>query len=433
MNNKNIKILLINPKSINKDALPIPPLGILSLAAFAKENGYHNIDVIDNNLKKFSNMHLILNILKCDVVGVTGTTPQYKDAQRIIKLAKLCYKMVVCGGVHATSVPEDMLKIGADIVVSGEGENTFIEILEYMDKKRSLESIDGISFIRDDKIITTKCRNLIKNIDLLPFPARDLIFMNEYGNKELKRFDGVYTHIMASRGCGMHCTFCVSPIMWQYGRFMSAERIFFEMMHVYESYGIKNIHFQDDNFTALKDRIEILCHFIKKSGIDFKWSCQTRVTNVNKGILKTMKGAGCVQIEYGVESGDEKIIKNARKKYTKKQIKYAFKITRETGIKTYGFFIIGLPGENLFTWIKTLIFAKRLKMDSCVWTILVPFPKTAVSQCNEVTIIDNDYANWLYKKPVIRVGILGPRILTVMRCLADKYTNGLFNTGTYKQ
>lgn len=427
-------ILFINPKSINRDGLPIPPLGILSLAAFIRENGYSEIGVLDNAKKHLNVSEIEREILKYDVVGVTGTTPQYKNAAEIIKIAKKNGKLVVVGGVHATSVFEEVLEqTGADIVVIGEGEETLLEILNCLDSDSDFYNIDGIAFMCNGEVTKTLSRSFIKDLDSLPFPARDLVDMREYGNKELKRFDGKYTHMMSSRGCGMHCTFCVSPVMWKYGRFMTAERIFKEMMFIYDEYNIKNIHFQDDNFTSIRRRMLKLCNLIDNSGIDFKWSCQTRSTNVDEELLKKMKCSGCVQIEYGVESGDAQIIKNIKKKYTKKQVKRAFDITRKVGIFTYGFFIIGLPGETILTWLKTIFFAIRLRMSGCAWSVLIPFPGTEIYNKKLVTIIDDDYVNWLYKKPVIRVGIFGPMMLNIMRWIADRCTNGLFNTGTYKR
>jgi radical SAM superfamily enzyme YgiQ (UPF0313 family) len=423
------KILLINPQSINKDALPIPPLGVLYLVAYCRKNGFDDIRAIDNNLLKMSLVELEEHIVKCDIVGVSGTTSQYKEAAEISYLAKMNGKISIMGGPHATAIPERVLKTSAfDFVVVGEGEMTFVDLLHHISNP---DKVKGIVFRRDGQMIRTLDREFA-NVDMLPLPARDLISMFSYGNKELKRFSGEYTHMMGSRGCGSHCTFCSSPKMWKICRFRSADKIFEEMMFLHTRYGIRNIHFQDDNFTIFPARIFDLCARIQNSGIGFQWSCQTRPDRVTKKMLLEMKKAGCSQVEFGVESGDENILNRARKKYNTKQIKKAVDAANEVGINTYGFFIVGLPGETIFTWLKSIRFAKKLKLKNCVWTVLAPFPGTEIYDKGLVKILDKDYTNWLYKRPVIKSGWLGPRVLRFMRWIADRYINGLFNTGAYK-
>lgn len=222
-------------------------------------------------------------------------------------------------------------------------------------------------------------------------------------------------------------------MMWKYCRMISARRVFEEMMSVYESYGIKNIHFQDDNFTLIKNRVLGLCDLILKSKIPFRWSCQTRPDRVDIDLLKKMKEAGCVQIEFGVESGDPRILENSKKGYKKEQIKKAFHLAKTVGIATYGFFLIGLPGESILSWIKSMWFAKQLRLDNCIWTVVVPFPGTEIYSKNLVKILNSDYTYWLYKQPIIKSGYFGPPALRTMRWISDKYINGFFNTGTYKQ
>ncbi|MFH1326433.1 MAG: radical SAM protein [Candidatus Falkowbacteria bacterium] len=431
---KTMKILLVNPKSSNQDALPIPPLGILYLAAYARGKGYQDIEIIDNNRENISVDNLTDRIKAADIVGLTGTTSQFRQAKEIASLAKKNHKLVVAGGPHATSLAEEVLKTSdIDVVAVGEGEVTFYEILEAVRQGKGFFNINGIIFKNNNEIIKNKERPFIMNLDELPMPGRDLIPMTEYPQRELKRFSGKFTHMMSSRGCSGKCIFCSSPMMWKYPRLMSATRTLSEMKEIYNKYGIKNIHFQDDSFTINRVRVNELCDLILKSGIDFKWSCQARPDCVDFELLKKMAEAGCVQIEFGVESGDQGLLKSAVKGYSKQQIRKAFSDAKSVGLTTYGFFIIGLPGETIITWLKSIIFAKSLKLDNCVWTILVPFPGTKVFIDNMVEIIDKDYLNWRYKNPIIKVGYFTPRILFAMRKISDILTNGLFNTGTYKK
>jgi len=402
-----MRILLINPRSKAQDALPIPPLGILYLAAYVRDIA--EIKVLDLN-REWANVFGWMEW--ADMVGFTGTTSQFNDACTLGKLAQNLDCLTVYGGSHASALPDECLK-DFDIVVVGEGE-------------QALRSIITTGMIRG--IIEFA---KIDNIDALPFPARELVPILDYPTRELKRFDGAYTHMMTGRGCSSQCIFCSSPQMWGKPRLMSAERVFAEMMEVYEKYGIKNIHFQDDTFTLSKNRIYDLCTLIIDSQIEFKWSCQTRPDMVDGLLLKTMAFGGCVQIEFGVESGDAKVLKNACKGYTKKQITKAFRLAHNAGITTYGFFVVGLPGETIWTWLKSIWFALSLKMDSSVWTVLMPYPGTKVN--GMVKVLDDNYSNWLYKRPIVQVGYLTPRMLSAMRWIADKVTNGFLNKGTYKK
>jgi radical SAM superfamily enzyme YgiQ (UPF0313 family) len=154
---------------------------------------------------------------------------------------------------------------------------------------------------------------------------------------------------------------------------------------------------------------------------------------VDYSLLKLMAEAGCVQVEFGVESGDAHILSVARKGYSKELIGRAFDAAKRAGISTYGFFITGLPGETVGTWLKSMRFAQSLKLDSSVWTVLMPYPGTEVYRNKMVDILDADYRNWLYKRPIIKVGKLTPGILRFMRNVADVLCNGLFNKGCYRR
>jgi anaerobic magnesium-protoporphyrin IX monomethyl ester cyclase len=419
-----MKTLLINPKSKALDALPIPPLGILYIAAYARENGFRDIRVIDDNRERLP-IDILEGVIKwADVLGLTGTTSQFLNAVKLAQIAREHNVLTVYGGPHASALPQESAR-HFDVVVRGEGEETFLEIL----KGKALSEIRGIAYSNS---YTTE-RPFIPNLDDLPYPARDLIPICDYPVRELKRFDGAYTHMISGRGCSGKCIFCSSPMMWRYPRLMSAERVFGEMVEVYEKYGFRNIHFQDDTFTLSKKRTLKLCDLIIDSGIDFKFSCQTRPDMVDYPLLKRMAEAGCVQIEFGVESGDSEILRTARKGYTKEKIGKAFESASKAGISTYGFFIVGLPGESIWSWLKSIWFALRLKLDSSVWTVLLPYPGTEVYRRKMVKILEPDYANWLYKRPIIKVGKLTPKILTIMRNIADIITNGLFNKGTYRK
>lgn len=423
------KILLVCPTSKGIDALPLPPLGMLSISAYLKKHGYE-VRVMDMYIDG-SSYHLLKNIIWSDIVGISGlSSHQFENSKSIGEMARQFGKLTVFGGIHATTCPEESAPF-FDLVVRGEGEKTMLDIANKF--PNNLDLIDGTTYLdeRRGKVIHNPDREMIKNIDTLPLPDRDAVPPTLYPFRELKRFEGRYTSILGGRGCPNKCIFCASPNMWKRARMHSSARVFEEMMEIYNKWGIKNIHFHDDTFTLKRERVMNLCQMILDSGIPFKWSCITRPDKVDRELLGKMKEAGCVQIEMGAESASNKLLKVAKKHYTMEQVRKAFNLANEMGLNTYGYFIIGLPGENLWTWLKTTLFAKSLKLNSCVFTILSPFPGTEAYKKNMVKILSENC--WLYKKPVVRVGMLTPRVLMILRKISDVFVNGRGYHGAYKK
>lgn len=420
------KLLFICPTSKGINALPLPPLGMLWIAAYLRQRGIL-VDAIDTYIDP--EPEKLRNKLEwCDIACITcPSSHQFTDAKRIGELAKSLNKMTVFGGVHATVRSEESAH-HFDIVVRGEGEVTMLEIANHY--PNDFTHIAGISYYKDGRVYHNEKRQFISDLDTIPFPARDLIPPTRYPYRELKRFSGRYTSMLTSRGCPNRCIFCASPAMWGFARLRSPENVFAEMMEIYNKWGIKNIHFHDDTFTLSREHVIRLCHLIINSGIGFKWSCITRPDKVDRELMKLMKEAGCVQIEIGAESASDKLLAVAKKNYKTADVKRAFALAREAGLNTYAYFIIGLPGETLWTWLKTIWYAKRLKLNSCVFTVLSPFPGTEAAEKGMVKVLQYDC--WLYKRPVIRLNWwMGPRALMIMRKIADILVNGFGYHGAY--
>ena len=441
---KDLKILAINPGSVNQDRLPIPPLGILYVAAYTRKNGYANWRVIDNDIIEHRSPDQFADDFAwADIVAITGTTAQCKQAMQIANAAKQAGKIVVYGGPHATPTWKETLEMcpGVDIVVRGEGELTFLELLETLRHNGDLSQVNGIAF-RDTDGIPVKTGKRQRNFDLdeLPFPARDLVPTERYGDQPLVRFstDERYAHLIMTRGCTDKCEFCNTPNNWGGPSWRTAGNLFAEMLEVHQTYGIRYFHFQDDVFTVNQELVRNLCYLLieirmrKQGPIRFEWSCLARPDQFDYELLALMKLAGCVQIEIGVESGSEALLKSSRKRYTKEIIRKAFIAARQAGIRTYAFFIVGLPGETEETWRETVHFAKELKPDGSVFTVLTPYPGTDINLKNRVEIIVPDWTYWLYKTPVVKVGDLGPKDLKRLRNIANRLVNGPGYHGAYR-
>ena len=440
---KDLRILAINPGSVNQDRLPIPPLGILYLASYARSHGYLQWRVVDNDVIEHRPVEgFAEDFAWADVVALTGTTAQCKQAMQIANAAKAAGKLVVYGGPHATPTWRETLQRSCvDLVVRGEGEVTFVELLDALREGRDLRTVSGLAF-RDRQGVPVDTGPRRRNFDLddLPFPARDLVPVEAYGNRPLVRFstDERYAHLIMTRGCTDKCEFCNTPNNWGGPVARSAGNLFAEMMEVFRTYGIKYFHFQDDVFTVNQQVVRALCYLLievrqrKQEAIRFEWSCLVRPDQIDYELLCLMKLAGCVQIEIGVESGSEQLLKAAQKRYTLPVIRRAFADARRAGVRTYAFFIVGLPGETMATWRETVRFARELRPEGSVWTVLTPYPGTEIFNRQAVEIVDPNWEEWRYKNPVVRVGDLGPRDLLRMRNVANRVVNGPGYKGAYR-
>ncbi|MFQ5475142.1 MAG: B12-binding domain-containing radical SAM protein, partial [Candidatus Nanoarchaeia archaeon] len=216
------KSLFVCPTSEGINALPLPPLGMLWVASYLRENGY-SVDALDTYVDSDKQL-LAEKIKNSDLVCISGTSShQFESAKHIARVAKDLGKKTVFGGIHATVLPDDSSQ-HFDLVVRGEGEETMLDIVKSF--PHILTDIPGTSYLDGSSVHHNSSRPLIRNIDSLPLPARDLIPPTRYPHRELKRFPGRYTSILGGRGCSDKCIFCGSPKMWDRPRLRSAESLF---------------------------------------------------------------------------------------------------------------------------------------------------------------------------------------------------------------
>jgi anaerobic magnesium-protoporphyrin IX monomethyl ester cyclase len=367
-----MKILLLNAPILTIPAPHIPPLGLCYIAAVLKNNNF-KVDLIDLDLEreKFSNIREVIASIKPDMVGISGLTLQMNSVYAIAKIIKGISKdiTVVNGGPHPSSLPEETLKESGgtiDVVVVGEGELTFLDIV----KNKPWQDIEGIAYCKDNRIYKNKRRQLISDLDSLPFPARELLPLSRYqGQDPLKKTP--MTHLVASRGCPFDCVFCSEAAVFGHihrrRNFMS---VVDEVECLINDYGMKGLSFYDDLFTLDKSWVISICKEIINRRITIDWQALSRVNSVDQEVLTWMKKAGCGMIFYGFESGSQQILDNIRKKQTIEQIMTAARLTKKAGIGIIGFFMIGNPGETQDTIYQTIKLARRIKPEHCEFTIL---------------------------------------------------------------
>jgi radical SAM superfamily enzyme YgiQ (UPF0313 family) len=283
---------------------------------------------------------------------------------------------VVLGGPHVHLYPDETINIpGVDYLVLGEGEVAFAQLIESLDNTDRLEEITGLVFKKNGNVANTGVREMIDNLDEIPFPARHLTPYWRYSSLLAKRVP--ITTMFTSRGCPYRCAFCDRPHLGKKFRARTAENVVDEMEECVNM-GIHEFLVYDDTFTIEQQRVFDICDEIIRRKLDIGWDIRTRVDTVTRDMLKRLREANCERIHYGVEAGTDRILKVLRKGVTLEQARNAFKVTKEVGISTLAYFMIGSPTETREEMLQTIEFAQELDPDFVHITILTPFPATAI-------------------------------------------------------
>ncbi|MBI5701767.1 radical SAM protein [Candidatus Saganbacteria bacterium] len=414
--------LLISPPIHHKDNDNIwkgidsnfPPLGLADMAGYIRDKNY-SVSILDCNVEcssveSFGSLfkkEFVDKYVSIKIIGLTTLTCNIKKAYGVAQICKKYYPdaIFVFGGVHATFVADEVIRNDlVDIVVCGEGENTLHELVAGKD----LEMINGIIFKKKingkQEIVKNPSRQRITDLNSLPMPAYDLLPISKYkpAKGSYKRLPAM--SMMTSRGCPGKCSFC-SKTLGNRLVFKSAEKIFREINYLIQNYGIKQILFYDDTFTAFRKNVMELCDLIVENKTDISWTCFARVDFVDLGMLEKMKQAGCHQIMYGVESIDENVLRKINKKTNINQVVNASKWTKQAGIECRVAFMVGNPGDDEEIIKKNIRFVNKLNPDILIVNITTPFPGTemfAWAKENNL-ILTYDWDDYNLAKPVMRL------------------------------
>ena len=376
-----MKVLLIQP---NFDAHIVhPPLGLGYLAAYLEKNN-HEVAIFDATLKNASleQTLLAIKIFLPNLVGITVLSRGHNKAREIInEIKKIFPKLpVVIGGTQVTAAPaEVMADFKADFAVIGEGEITLAELVSALGGKNKFSDIDGLAYREKKKIRINHKRKLIENLDKIPFPAWHLMPPGQYRIAPILEpiHASPVAPILTSRGCPYNCSFCASNVTWQRKlRFRSPENAIGEIKLLKEKYGVKEIHFADDNFTMDTKRAEEICDRLIEENIDLPWQCPNgvRIDRLPLSLLRKMKKAGCYAVGLGIESGNQKILDKNSKNLNLKVVPQVLEDLRKVGIESYGFFILGLPGDTKQTINETINFALTNPFDRVWFNLFTPYP-----------------------------------------------------------
>jgi len=397
-----MRVVLINPSNVElygkwEDTIGIwPPLGIAYIASFLEKHG-HDVKIIDANAEHKTVPTVVKDVVsfKPDVVGITSVTalivPSFKLAEAIKKSIEV---PIVMGGSHPTTASIDTIKNEyVDFVVRGEGEYTMLELLECIRAGHGFENVKGLTFKKNGKIIENPPRDLIQNLDELPWPAFHLLPMKKYKTRSYSDNGKPWFSMCGTRGCPSLCNFCSAPVIHgKIPRFRSPKNVIEEMKYLRDKYGIGNITFVDSTLTIDKKRTIELCNLMIKEKVGVEWQCETRVSSADEEMLRYMYKAGCRHVAFGIESGDPTILKTIKKGITLEEAERAVRAAKRVGMIVLTSFIFGHFGESWETAKRTINFAIKLNADISFFFILTPFPGTEVyKKLAEQGRITNDW------------------------------------------
>ena len=306
-------------------------------------------------------------------------------------------------GTHITPIPVETMRPypSLDIALVGEPDLTIRDLLDHLegriderspeikamfdkhdpmykpsfneDGSVNMHGIKGIAWRKDGQIILNFPRPFVADLDQMPIPMHELLPLQTYRMPLIK---GPFTFIVTSRGCPAGCTYCIKHVSYQYATRLRSPKLIMEELWYLKKLGIHNIHMYADLFTVNRDQVVELCKMIIEENIGIKWTCNSRVDFVDEEMLVLMGKAGCRLISWGIESGNEQILKHARKGAYPDKAERALRWAKQAGIMNWGYFIIGLPGETEETIRQTIDFAKKLPLDIALFHVAAPYPGT---------------------------------------------------------
>lgn len=375
-----MKILLTNPPNIGAFralGLHFPPMGLLYLGAYLEREGYLV------KIRDFCNAGERPDYSLYDLVGISTDTTRHLKAMGIARQAKEAGCTVVMGGPHPCYIDEEILASPwVDFIVHGEGEVTLLELLRTLEGRgNDWEGVQGLSFLRDGEVVRIPPRPFIRDLDSLPLPARHLVDMDLYRRT---KFGGrSITPVFTSRGCPYNCNFCSSSSFFgPRWRARSTESVGEELEEINKRYGFGAVAFVDDNFTLSPQRVVAISEEIIRRGLDIWWWNFSRAETIvkNEEMLKVMKRSGAKTVYIGVESASPQALSALGKKLDLDMVIKAVELLKKHGFEIFASYILGSPEDTTRAIRETIRFAKHLDTNVAQFSILTPYPGTALHE-----------------------------------------------------
>jgi radical SAM superfamily enzyme YgiQ (UPF0313 family) len=329
-------------------------------------------------------------------------------------LAKARGAKTIAFGTHVTPIPRETMQPypSLDFILLGEPDLTIRDLVDHLEGriderselirtlfekhdpdyktatdgsgKVDLSKIRGLVWRRKGEIVVNFPRPFIADLNDLPIPQHERLPLMDY---RMPMINGPFTFIVTSRGCPAGCTYCIKHVSYQYSVRLRSPDLLIEEMWKLKELGIHNIHMYADLFTVHRDQVMELCEKMIAEDINIRWTCNSRVDYVDQEMLELMSEAGCWLISWGIESGNEQILQRARKGAYPDKAHKALRWAKDAGIKNWGYFIIGLPGETEETIRETIDFSKSLPLDIALFHVAAPYPGTPFF----FDVVENDW------------------------------------------
>jgi anaerobic magnesium-protoporphyrin IX monomethyl ester cyclase len=413
-----IKACLIYPRDLN---LNFFPLGLGYVGAFLKEKG-HDVTFLDLTKHDMG----LLSRLKSnppDIAGLSITTPQLSLARTIIRAirALLPTTKIVAGGIHPSYFKDRFIQENdVDFVVYGEGEHTMDELCRSL-SGGDFSPIKGLVYKKGDRVVVNAPRELVSDLDSLPAPLREAVNYETYLQPP-GLIRGLWTkrsaNLSTSRGCPGRCTYCGVNYLWgdTYRR-RSTDNVLREIDALVERYNVDGLYFMDDTFLMNERWVREFCEKLAARPYRLRWSCYGRIDSVTENMLGAIRGAGCVQVEYGIESCSDRILTAIDKKVTVRQIEDVVRMTKKTGLRVLGSFVMGLPEEDAQDLEQSIETASSLNLDFATCYFATPYPGSRLFEraLAENRIEQTDLSKWYIRNAGIWKVNLDPDTLIKYR------------------
>lgn len=380
-----------------------PQVSLAQLAAMVYPQ--HSVAIIDANAERMSWPEFThkLEELRPRYYLTQVTAPTLENDMYGCFLAKARGAKTIAFGTHVTPIPRETMRAypALDYVLIGEPDLTIRDLLDHLERKIEqrppniqamfekhdplyrpaitddgvidMNGIKGVGWRKGEEIIINPTRPFLRDLDDMPHPLHHLLPLNTY---RMPMIHGPFTFIVSSRGCPAGCTYCIKHVSYQFTTRLRSPEHIMEELWILKRLGMNNIHMYADLFTVSREQVMKLCELMIREDIQIRWTCNSRVDYVDEEMLQMMAKAGNWLISWGIESGNDQILRHVRKGAYTDKAERALLWARKAGIRNWGYFIIGLPGETEETIRQTIEFSKRLPLDIALFHVAAPYPGT---------------------------------------------------------
>jgi radical SAM superfamily enzyme YgiQ (UPF0313 family) len=380
-----------------------PQVSLAQIAALLHPT--YKVKIIDANAERigWSEFTALIDKYQPRYYMTQLTAPTLENDMYGCFMAKARGAKTIAFGTHITPIPVESMQPypALDFGLIGEPDLTIRDLLDHLegkidqrppdiqrlfekhdssyrpaiteDGRVDLSGIRGLAWRRGDQIVVNLPRPFVADLDDMPIPMHELLPLQKYRMPLIK---GPFTFIVTSRGCTAGCTYCIKHVSYQYSVRLRSPELIMKELWVLKNLGINNIHMYADLFTISRDQVVSLCKMMIEEGIHIRWTCNSRVDYVDEEMLQLMGQSGCRLISWGIESGNEQVLRHARKGAYPDKAERALRWAKKAGIMNWGYFIIGLPTETEETIRQTIDFAKRLPLDIALFHVAAPYPGT---------------------------------------------------------